>query len=141
MLSIIKMYKTKIILGVLVALIVSGVGVMALQLRAETRAAASLREKVSSLVETNASNQAVIAELQTEIARREMAQRQRDESQVVIEQEFRAALQASDDKIEQMRAQYEEVNEFLGTPAPDAFVEHWMRERSPDRDPDGDDPD
>ena len=134
-LTALRKWKSKILISLLVVAILSG-GYLVWQNRSLLEQRATLRAQRQTIIEANEQNQATIAELQSEIIRREKAHRERAAEQAKIVTEYQRAVKKRDAQIQQMRRDYEEIDAFLSIPVPDAFVEQWMRAK--DRNENGD---
>ena len=132
------MFTIKTIMAGIIVTVLVGMGVLAWQYRTELQISAGLRKDKQQLIEANEQNQQAINELQIEKQRLERALDARAKEQARIEQQSRQETARLRNQLEQLKVEYEDIEEFMRITAPNRFVDEWMRERSRNNNKDGD---
>ena len=132
------MFTIKTIMAGIIVTVLVGMGVLAWQYRTELQISAGLRKDKQQLIEANEQNQQAINELQIEKQRLERALDARAKEQARIEQQSRQETARLRNQLEQLKVEYEDIEEFMRITAPNKFVDKWMRERSRNNNKDGD---
>ena len=125
------MMKTKI-LGSLVGSLLIVCGLLLIAHNRATDAKAALQAEIAVMEGVLAANEEALAVAVREKENIERIMAQRLAAQKAIQVRTETELREASKRLAQLRAEYEDIKNFLSLPVPPAFVDYWMRGRADD---------